>query len=517
MATPEPEPEPQPGGVYESDSDPVSSSSSSSDDDSSSTTSGSGASESSDLTSARLRCWSTSSSASLAVQHMQWPARRPAFAKADDYDFDDWAQHAFGHMLTDFSFAMSDPDAYLDPAYLSKLKSSWVSLDPQRTGWLPFSQLPLLCDALVKDPHPISSWTLEPNEREAWCAAPADEILSLREFALMSERGEQYTRGEGDEDIARLQPGYIAPGPGVVSADAASMTNIKLVWLDTDFQVGKNAQLAGMAEGPATRTQPRTGAGEYAEYVDVCFSHLRNDCYSKADALRSATGGGWGTRGDWAAAMRSSSPDAGPPDWAEPGQFAQDRSAFYSAAWSKAMQLEANAEGNAGDSGWLGWGRCSALIQEMVQRTSYGPSCLRRPGGAEGLLQLRAAFSHAEWSWRMWSSSSAGNAGQLRSLWWREPEAFSERVSLRHFCLIMEQSDRLRPADRLPLVRFLQCCRWDESAHRLIIKTCGKDSVFVRAVRACLLAQVRTGTVAAVLPVELWMNVFRQCTPRCLD
>ncbi len=497
---PEPEPEPE----VESDSGAESGSS---DDDSSSTTS-----DGSDLTSARLHCWSSSAS------RVQWPARRPAFAKADDYDFDDWAQHAFGHMLTDFAFAMGDPDAYLDPSYLSKLKAAWLSLDPQRTGWLKFSQLPLLCDTLVKDPHPISSWTLQPNEREAWCAAPVDEILTLRDFALMSERGEQYTRGEGDEDIARLQPGYIAPGPGVVTANVASKCTVKLTWLDTAFQAVGDAHHAATTKDPA-RLQARTSTcgSEFVKYADVCFSHLRNDCYSKADALRSATGGGWGTRGDWAATMRSSSPDAGPPDWAEPGQFAQDRSAYYAAAWSKATQLEANVEGVASDSGWLRWERCSVLIQEMVERTSYGPTCLRRPGGAEGMLQLRAAFAHAEWSWRMWSSSSADDAAQLRRLWWQNPEVFSERVSLRHFCLIMEQSDRLRPADRPPLVRFLQCCHWDESTHRLIVQTCGKGSVFVRAVRACLLAQVRTGTVAAVLPVELWMHVFRHYTPRSLD
>lgn len=417
-------------------------------------------------------------------------------------------------MLTDFASAMGDPDAHLDPSYLSKLKSAWLSLDPQRTGWLRFSQLPLLCDELVKDPRPISSWALQPAEREAWSAAPADEILSLREFALLSERGEQYTRGEGDEDIARLQPGYVAPGPGVATCTTdflGDTCGIELAWLETAFWSGGNDHRMEVDQLQPGVTTP------YAEYEDVCFSHLRNDCYSKADALRSATGAGWGTRGDWAATMRSSSEDAGPPDWAEPGQFAQERSAYYSAAWSEAMQVEVNSVGAVHESGWLSWESCSRLLQQVATETAYGPTCLRQPGGAEGVLQLRAAFAHAEWSWRMWSSSSADGATQLRRLWWQEPEAFSKRVSLRHFCLIMEQSERLRPAARPPLLRYLRCCRWDESAHRLIVQTCGKESVFVRAVRACLLAQGRAGTVAAVLPVELWISVFRHCTPRCLD
>ena len=503
---PEPEPERQPQPTrYGSDSDDASSSSGA--DSSSSASSGLERTGSSDLTSARARCWSAS---------VHWPTQRAAFAQADDYDFDDWAQHAFGHMLTDFASAMGDPDAYLDPSYLSKLKSAWLSLDPQRTGWLCFSQLPLLCDALANDPHPILSWVLQPAEREAWGAAPADEILSLRDFALLSERGEQYTRGEGDEDIARLQPGYVAPGPGVATTAVLGDTcGVELVWLERAFQSGANDQCVS-GEPAVLHLQPGTTTS-YTEYSDVCFSHLRNDCYSKADALRSATCGGWCTRGDWATAMPSSSEDAGPPEWAVPGEFAQVRSAYYSAAWSEAVRVEANAVGGVRESGWLSWERCSRLLQEVAAETAFGPTCLRRPGGAEGVLQLRAAFAHAEWTWRMWSCTSVDAAAQLRRLWWQEPEAFSTRVSLRHFCLVMEQSERLRPAARPPLLRYLRCCRWDESAHRLIVQTCGKESVFVRAVRACLLAQGRAGTVAAVLPVELWLSVFRHCTPRRLD
>ena len=53
----------------------------------------------------------------------------------------------------------------------------------------------------------------------------------------MSERGEQYTRGEGDEDIARMQPGYVAPGPGVTQSDSSEHCRPQLVWSETAFQV----------------------------------------------------------------------------------------------------------------------------------------------------------------------------------------------------------------------------------------------------------------------------------------
>ena len=38
-----------------------------------------------------------------------------AFTPSDDYDFADWAQDAWGHMLTDFACAMGDPPASLAP------------------------------------------------------------------------------------------------------------------------------------------------------------------------------------------------------------------------------------------------------------------------------------------------------------------------------------------------------------------------------------------------------------------
>lgn len=47
------------------------------------------------------------------------------------------------------------------------------------------------------------------------------------------------------------------------------------------------------------------------------------------------------------------------------------------------------------------------------------------------IMQLRAAFAHAEWCWRMWSVGSAVAAAQLRNLWHHDPDAFTERVSLR--------------------------------------------------------------------------------------
>jgi hypothetical protein len=227
-----------------------------------------------------------------AAHFSSWSSARPqpaepAFARADDYDFDDWAQHAFGHMLTDFAFAMGDPDAILDPAYLSKLKAAWASLDPQRTGWLPLSQLPILCDVLVAEPRPILSWALEPDERETWSCAPADEMLSLREFALLAEWGEIYTRGEGDEDIARLQPGYTPPQAGVATIDAGNH-GFKLSWVPTAYQVAGVVLETEAVDPPLAAAAPGSSAAgpEYEQYVDLCFSHLRNDCYSKADALR---------------------------------------------------------------------------------------------------------------------------------------------------------------------------------------------------------------------------------------
>ena len=58
---------------------------------------------------------------------------------------------------------------------------------------------------------------------------------------------------------------------------------------------------------------------------------------------------------------------------------------------------------------------------------------------SEGLFlvaEMRAAFAHAEWSWRLWSAASADGAAQLRVIWQREPEAFTEHVSLRTLCLV---------------------------------------------------------------------------------
>ena len=44
-------------------------------------------------------------------------------------------------MLTDFACAMGNLDAHLDAGYLAKIKSAWLRFDPQRTGWLRFSQV----------------------------------------------------------------------------------------------------------------------------------------------------------------------------------------------------------------------------------------------------------------------------------------------------------------------------------------------------------------------------------------
>ena len=82
---------------------------------------------------------------------------------------------------------------------------------------------------------------------------------------------------------------------------------------------------------------------------------------------------------------------------------------------------------------------------------------------------------------------------------------------------VMEQSDRLRPAARPALLRFLRVCGWSESVHRLIVRRCGMGAPFVAWVRACLLAQGRAGCAAGVLPVEVWRVVFCHATPRCLE
>ena len=129
---------------------------------------------------------------------------------------------------------------------------------------------------------------------------------------------------------------------------------------------------------------------------------------------------------------------------------------------------------------------------------------------------MRAAFAHAQYLERMWLAPHAKAARELRELWARAPEAFAERVSLRWLCLLMEQSERLRPAARPPLLRFLKHCQWSEAAHRLIVRTCGAGCGYALGVRACLLLQARAGTSPSVLPLELWRLIFAALKPRDL-
>ena len=78
-------------------------------------------------------------------------------------------------------------------------------------------------------------------------------------------------------------------------------------------------------------------------------------------------------------------------------------------------------------------------------------------------MQRRAAFAHAEWCWRMWSVGSAVAAAQLRSLWHHDPDAFTERVSLRsvakqHGLELLIQSFVVVPfADDLCVAMTLHC------------------------------------------------------------
>lgn len=266
------------------------------------------------------------------------------------------------------------------------------------------TQLPALCDVLVAEPRPISSWALAPEERAAWSDAPADEILTLREFALLAEWGELYLRGEGDEDIARLQPGYTKPESGVVDLSAAkgwiykrgsgvsAGQALQLSWASTSFQVAGSVATVSTRMAELDRGAERDSAIDYAEYVNVCFSHLRNDCYSRADALRSANGEGWGSTAysDWGAAIQSSSPDVEVVQpWADAGRYGEARSDWYTAQWAAAAaDDEKNGRGVGGvGSGWISWEACEGLL-ERTGEAGFGPDCLRK-GNTQGVHVLR--------------------------------------------------------------------------------------------------------------------------------
>ena len=82
--------------------------------------------------------------------------------------------------------------------------------------------------------------------------------------------------------------------------------------------------------------------------------------------------------------MRNSSPNSGPPQWAEPDKYVEVRSAFYSSEWAAAAALESDG---GSESGWLSWEQCCVLLGR-ARDSGYGPPYLRH-SGAQGMLQLR--------------------------------------------------------------------------------------------------------------------------------
>lgn len=75
-------------------------------------------------------------------------------------------------MVADFATAMGNPGATFSDGYLAKLRRSWIVLDPAKTGYLRWDQLPQLTTALARAPEPIvESWQLESDEASAWASA----------------------------------------------------------------------------------------------------------------------------------------------------------------------------------------------------------------------------------------------------------------------------------------------------------------------------------------------------------
>ena len=129
------------------------------------------------------------------------PEPEPAFTRSERpiYDFDDYASHCYGHMVTDFATAMGSQEASFSSQYLNKFTREWRFFDQHGTGWLQFSAIPALCRRLTSPPNAIQSWVLQPSEEEAMAAAPPHLYAPPRVSCVLLPPLHSYARPRSTE------------------------------------------------------------------------------------------------------------------------------------------------------------------------------------------------------------------------------------------------------------------------------------------------------------------------------
>ena len=475
------------------------------------------------------------------------PEPEPAFTRSERpiYDFDDYASHCYGHMVTDFATAMGSQEASFSSQYLNKFTREWRFFDQHGTGWLQFSAIPALCRRLTSPPNAIQSWVLQPSEEEAMAAAPPHLYICLRDFCLFAEKDELYIRGEGDEDLARLQPGYMPPtnasGWAVGRRVASSSSNS-----GADGGSGGSPAAAVLnwpvftyTHGEVTEDDAGAAAAERA-YRDTCLSHLRIDLYSCADHMM------WeGVLGkdqfleyveQLEASLVAAWLDADNPDHACNG----NRRGWISRAALYPLLAQLAAAGLGFDAAATASTTAAAAAGVVTSSDRPPPqqqSLRQQSSEHAALLRSDALLAAHEYRWRVWNSSSALETAQLATLFSTTPEAFIARVSLRSLCLLLAQPPHLAntSAAAAPLREYLTHCVLTVAVLSLIVRTYGIGAPFCQTLLACLMLAARRphqqegeqgeqdndggggGGVCALLPAELWhAEIFPQLRPRVL-